>query len=30
MPSTVYNCPCTTSKVVNNTISVVNVFKKCN
>ena len=27
-PSTVYNCPYTASKVVDNTISTVNVFKK--
>ena len=27
-PSIVPNCPYTTSKVVDNTISVVNVFKK--
>ena len=28
MPSTVCICPYTTSKVVDNTISVINVFKK--
>ena len=27
-PSIVPNCPCTASKVVDNTISIVNVFKK--
>jgi hypothetical protein len=26
--STVYNCPCTASEVVDNTIGAVNVFKK--
>ena len=28
MPSIVYNYPCTASKVVDNTISTVNIFKK--
>ena len=28
MPSTVHNCPRTASKVVDNTIGAVNVFKK--
>ena len=28
MPNIVYNCPHTTSKVVDNIISAVNVFKK--
>ena len=27
-PSTVRNCPHTTNKVVDNTISAVNIFKK--
>ena len=28
IPSTVYNCSCTASEVVDNTISAVNIFKK--
>ena len=28
MPNIVYNCPHTASKVVDNTIGAVNIFKK--
>ena len=28
MPNTVHNCPRTANKVVDNTISAVNIFKK--
>ena len=28
IPNIVYNCPCTASKVVDNIIGTVNIFKK--
>ena len=27
-PSTIYNCPRTANKVVDNTIGIINIFKK--